>query len=77
MQIACTDGLYDDEEDRANAALIVRAVNSFDELVAALRLARGYVEKVHGTLAGAIGPDNIVKPDLDVIDAALARAGEP
>lgn len=52
-------------------------LRSHDELVGALKIAKGYVEKTHGSLAGAVGPENIIKPDLDRINAALAQAGEP
>jgi len=49
-------------------------VSPIGELVEALETARGYVAKVHGSLGRAVGPDNIVLPDLQKIDAALALA---
>ena len=42
-EVACTVGLSNDDRDRANAELIVRAVNAHDSLVAALETTeRGY-----------------------------------
>jgi hypothetical protein len=63
------------EESEANARLIAAA----PELLEALQKAREYVAKVNGSIVGAIGHDNtIVKPDLDLIDAAIAKAeGRP
>jgi hypothetical protein len=53
---------YKSEKDRANAALIVRAVNCHDELVAALdSLLNGQI--------GQISSDNIIK-----LDSLLKRA---
>lgn len=60
--------------EKPDAELIVRAVNAHDELVEALRIARGYVKATHGTLAGVMGPENLISPDLAKIDAALAKA---
>lgn len=51
-------------------ALIEASPDLYDALI----LARGYVEKTYGSLVGAVGPDNIIKPDLDRINAALAKA---
>ena len=54
----------------ANGAMLSAALALYE----ALETARGYVEKVHGSLAGAMGADNLVKSDLDMINAALAKA---
>ena len=46
--------------------------DDFREVLDALRLAREYVAKVHGSIAGAMGHERTaVKPDLDKIDAAI------
>ena len=60
-------------EDAANAALIVRAVNCHDELVAALRDIIAYVE---GYAAGA-DSDDPVHVELPRYRAALAKADPP
>ena len=55
-------------EERANAALIVRAVNSFDDLVAALRHMRSLYKSL-------VGPDDrMANVMLEECDAALAKA---
>jgi len=41
------------------------------DLKEALKIAREYVAATHGSLVGATGINTIVKPDLDLIDAAL------
>lgn len=59
-------------ERDANARLIAAA----PEMLEALKLAREYVVRVHGTIASAQGHENtIVKPDIDKIDAVLAKVG--
>ena len=50
----------------------LRSINA--ELLAALRLATQYVEKTHGVVAGAVGNDNLVLPDLERCRAAIAKA---
>jgi len=55
------------EEAHANAEFIVRAVNSHEDLVAALKEARGYLELYAGTGF-----------DFSAIDAALQKStGDP
>lgn len=55
----------------ANARLIAAA----PELLEALKTAREYVQAAHGSMSGAMGHnDTIVKPDLDAIDTAIAKA---
>jgi len=49
---------------------------AFEQLHEALKLAREYVKKVHGTLVPAMGEDNLVSPDLAKVDEALKRAEE-
>lgn len=53
----------------ANARLIAAA----PDLLAALKLAGGYVQKVEGQLRPTMG-DNLVTPDLRKIEAAIAKA---
>ena len=57
-------------ECAANADFIVRAVNHFDELVAALKTARKYVKRV------IIDKDEGYAPDLEEIDAVLSKLGD-
>jgi hypothetical protein len=53
----------------------MRLIAAAPDLLEALKKARDYVAKVNGSIAGAIGHENtIVKPDLDMIDAAIAKA---
>lgn len=54
----------------ANAALIVRAVNAHDELVAALKNTRSALADVRLNGAGA----RLLTLDIEAIDAALAKA---
>lgn len=54
----------------ADARLIAAA----PDMLAALKIARQYVKATHGSLAGAVGPDNLVSPDLALIDTAVAKA---
>lgn len=56
---------------------IARLQDNVAWLSQALRLARQYVAATHGVVAGAVGSDNLVSPDLAVIDAALARVRDP
>lgn len=81
--IAKVEGDYKQDWQRmeANAALIVRAVNAHDDLVRALRVARQQVITLHPS--GDNRGDSLDMRDtvqssvLDVIDAALAKAGAP
>ncbi len=70
----CTVDNDDDRQgngvSRANAALIVRAVNAHDELVKALRKVEGHFENFE--MSGELGGDE--KDCLDAIRAALAKA---
>ena len=70
------DGSRSREIAIANAALIVRAVNAHDDLVAALKEARRWVEgntaAVRGLSDRAAAPGEAM---LTAIDAALAKAG--
>lgn len=50
----------------------LRTINA--ELLAALVRAREYVAQTHAAVAGAAGHDNLVSPDLALIDAAIAKA---
>ncbi len=54
----------------ANATLIAAA----PELLAALKLATGYVERTHGVIAAAAGHNNLILPDLSICHAAIAKA---
>ena len=58
-------------DNRANAAFIVSAVNAHDELVGALKLAEVSLLR----LSTQRGPFNNAQGTLDVIRAALAKAG--
>jgi hypothetical protein len=49
----------------------LQAINA--EMLAALRVARGYLAATEGSLRGAMG-ENLVTPDLRLVDAAIARA---
>lgn len=61
---------------QSDEEFIVKACNAHDDLVAALIIARGYVEATWSSLKGAVGENNIVKPDLDTIDAVLEKAAQ-
>jgi hypothetical protein len=63
------DAIYH-EENKDNARLVAAA----PDMLAALRVARCYVKAQHGLLVGAIGEDNMISPDLRVIDAAITKA---
>lgn len=52
-----------------------KAICAIPDLVKALKRARSYVKATHGTLVGAVGEQNVVSPDLEMIDAALRKAG--
>lgn len=52
---------------------LIRSQEAVAELVGALKLAREYVVRVEGTVRSATGCDNVVTPDLQKIDAALAK----
>lgn len=81
--------LRDDDHGRgsaeANAAFIVKAVNAFDDLTAALKEAREFVAdqlEVRSALFGADDPDhaNYIAPAerlIAAIDAALVKAARP
>ena len=71
--IAKVEGDYKRDWQRmeANAALIVRAVNSFDDLVEALRIVRAVLMQ-----AKASGDDG-VDWSIAKIDAALTKASAP
>jgi hypothetical protein len=56
-----------DEAD-ANAALIVRAVNAYDALLAALKVARQWMPDK------PISPSSLAATDIATIDAAIALA---
>ena len=52
--------------------VIERQAARITELEEALALAFAYVERVHGTIASAMGHENtVVRPDLDKIRAVL------
>ena len=81
-EIACTVGLYDDGEDRANAAFIVTACNSYDsnmETIARL------TEALEGLIAAeerfeddtGIELDDLITDALVVAKSALASASQP
>jgi hypothetical protein len=57
----------EDEEDKENAALIVRAVNSHEQLVAALRLAKHRLDCANKHID--------CQDEIDAIVRALAAAG--
>ena len=71
------------QSNEANAALIVEAVNSYATLTAALREARGALEKIgdqenYGSDGGWDAnsyPDEIANRALATINAALGRTG--
>ena len=59
----------------AAAATIITEETGDGDLLAALSKARGYVMSMHTNIAKALGHENtIIKPDLDMIDAAITRA---
>jgi hypothetical protein len=58
------------KQDQANARLIAAA----PDMLAALKLAREYVVKVHGTMAFTAPEARVTYPDLQKIDAAIAKA---
>jgi hypothetical protein len=64
---------WDSKNDKITAVTAALACAA-PELLAALKIAREYVAASHGVLKHAMGPDNLVKPDLDLIDAAIAKA---
>lgn len=71
--------LWGDKGERMTFYRETPLIVASPELLEALKKAREYVAKLHGSIAGAIGHENtIVKPDLDLIDAAIAKAeGKP
>lgn len=62
------DGVTTDEEDAANAALIVRAVNCHADLLAALEVAEGWID------AHALYSDRDDQYVLDLVRAAIEKA---
>jgi hypothetical protein len=66
---------YPAEISDANAALIVRAINAYDELVEALEKAKQRIEQLAHTV-NVLSPGKVRAEDFtDVVVAALAKAG--
>jgi len=72
--IMSNEGYDNIAPDYETAEFIVRACNAHDDLVTALEKAKGYVEATWLGLRNVVGDDNIVKPTIGMIDAALAKA---
>jgi hypothetical protein len=68
--------LENNSERAANAAFIVRAVNNFDSLVAALKEADSWLDAALGMVERGDGPPNWdgIREHRIVIRAALAKA---